>query len=270
MRHLRLVLLAAGAVSCAGCFNMTTILKVDGTGSGTITHSMLLTTQAVNQLKQLSALGGGRGSTFDPLSEAQARTMASVLGEGVTFVSSSPITTPLGQGRESVYAFTDVNKLKVSTQPPAPAGVSIQAGGINTEGETVTFSLTREANGNAVLHINVPEPGFLDNLGSGGTATGGPGASQMAMIKSLLAGAHVLLAVEPGGTLVRSSSPYVDGSRVTLLEVDLDQMLKDDTLIPRIQGAKTQDEMKAIIKEAPGLKINFDREITIEFATSAR
>lgn len=264
MRHLRFALLVAGAVSCAGCFNMTTILKVDSTGSGTITHSMLLTTQALAQLKQLSAFGGGRGSTFDPLSEAQARTMASVLGEGVTFVSSTPITTPLGQGRKSVYAFTDVNRLKVSTQPPAPAGVNIQANGISTEGETVTFSLTRAANGNAVLHINVPEPNFLDNLGSGSGA--GPGASQMAMIKSLLAGAHVLLGVEPTGTLVRSSSPYVDGPRVTLLEVDLDQMLKDQTLMPRLQAAKTEDEMKAIIKEAPGLKINFDREITVEFA----
>jgi hypothetical protein len=88
----------------------------------------------------------------------------------------------------------------------------------------------------------------------------------MAMIKSLLAGAHVLLGVEPMGTLVRSSSPYVDGSRVTLLEVDLDQMLKDDTLIPRVQAAKTPDEMKSIIKATPGLKINFDREITVEFA----
>jgi hypothetical protein len=264
MRHIRLALLVTGALSCAGCFNMTTILKVGGNGSGTITHTMLLTTQAVAQLRQLSALGGGRGSTFDPLSEAQARAMTSVLGEGVTFVSSAPLTTPLGQGRESIYAFTDINRLKVSTQPPAPAGVNIQANGMSTEGETVTFSLTREANGNAVLHINVPEPNFLDDLRSGNGA--GPGASQMAMIKSLLAGAHVLLGVEPMGTLVRSSSPYVEGSRVTLLEVDLDQMLKDDTLTSRLQGAKTQDEMKAIIKGTPGLKINFDRQITVEFA----
>ena len=264
MRHLRLALLATGAISCTGCFNMTTILKVDNNGSGTIAHTMLLTTQAVAQLKQLSALGGGRGSTFDPLSEAQARAMTSVLGEGVTFVSSTPITTPLGQGRESVYAFTDINRLKVSTQPPAPAGVNIQANGMSSDGETVTFSLSHQANGNAVLHINVPEPNFLDNLGSGGGTS--PGASQMAMIKSLLAGAHVLLGVEPMGTLVRSSSPYVDGPRVTLLEVDLDQMLKDDTLPTRLQGAKTQDEMKAIIKGTAGLKINFDREITVEFA----
>jgi len=265
MRHLHVALLVTGAISCAGCFDMTTVLKVDGAGSGTITHRMLLTTQAINQLRQLSALGGGRGSTFDPLSEAQARTMASVIGEGVTLVSSTPVTMPTGQGRESVYAFTDINKLKVSTQPPAPEGVKVQASGLSTDGETVTFSLTREANGNALLHINVPEPTWLDSLGPKPGGPAAPPPSQLAMIKSLLAGAHVLLAVEPAGALIRSSSPYVDGSRVTLLEVDLDQMLKDDTLLARLQAATTQDERKAIIKDATGLKINFDREITMEF-----
>jgi hypothetical protein len=75
----------------------------------------------------------------------------------------------------------------------------------------------------------------------------------------------VLLSVEPAGTVVRSSSPYVEGPRVTLLEVDLDEVLKDETLLPRLQAATTPDEAKAVIKGATGLKINLDRTITIEF-----
>ena len=52
---------------------------------------------------------------------------------------------------------------------------------------------------------------------------------------------------------------------MTLLEVDLDEILKDETLIPRLQAAKTQDEAKDIVKKAAGLKINLDRDITVEF-----
>jgi hypothetical protein len=81
----------------------------------------------------------------------------------------------------------------------------------------------------------------------------------------MLAGARMLLVAEPNSTVARTSSPYVDGRRVTLLEVDLDEVLKDDTLLPRLQAAKTQDEAKAIVKAAQGLKINLDRDITIEF-----
>jgi hypothetical protein len=58
--------------------------------------------------------------------------------------------------------------------------------------------------------------------------------------------------------------PFIP-SRVTLLEVDLDEVLKDDALIARLQAAKTQDEAKAAVRAAAGVKINLDREITVEF-----
>jgi len=262
MRFVRLTSLLLGTIASAGCFQMTTVLKVNADGRGTIEHRMLLTTQALAQLRQFAAFGGGQ--SFDPLSEKQARDMASVIGPGVTFVSSTPISTAAGQGRESIYAFDDVNQLKVSTQPPPPGGVTVKTPGLSTQGETVTFSLTHETNGNAVLHINVPEPNWFDALGSG------KASNQMSTIKAMLAGAHILLAVEPEGAVARTSSPYADGQRVTLLEVDLDQVLKDETLLARLQAATTPEELKAIVKDAAGLKINFDREITIEFTPGAK
>ena len=114
-----------------------------------------------------------------------------------------------------------------------------------------------------MLHIHVPEPNFLDALGTPAAA------SQIGTVKTMLAGAKVLLTAEPAGALVKTSSPFVENGRVTLLEVDLDEVLKDETLLPRLQAAKTQDEAKAIVQGAKGLKINLDRDITIEF-TPAR
>jgi hypothetical protein len=257
MRALRIVCLVAGAAWSGACFQMTTALKVNADGSGTIEHRMLYTTAGLEKLRQLASLGGGRGT--DPLSEQQAREMTASIGPGVTYVTSEPITSPLGTGRVTTYAFTDVSKLQISTQPAAPGGMTIRSQGFSTEPEKITFSLTRDPGGNAVLQINVPEPNFVDALGS-------PNATaQIGMIKSALAGARVLLMVEPAGTVVRSSSPYIEGARVTLLEFDLDQVLKDETLLPRLQQAATEEEAKAIIKGAAGLKINLDRAITIEF-----
>ena len=257
MPALRTVVVLAAALASSACFQMTTVLKVNADGSGTIDHRMLYSTAALAQLRQFAALGG-RGQ-IDPLSEQQARDMAATIGPGVSYVTSTPLNTPAGQGRESTYAFTDLTQLRISTQPAAPGGISIKTSGFSTQAETVTFSLTREPGANPVLHIHVPEPNFLDALAT-------PAAQgQIAMIKTALAGARVLLVAEPAGTLVKTSSPYVDGPRVTLLEVDLDEILKDDTLLPRLQAAKTNDEAKAILQSATGLKINLDRDITIEF-----
>jgi hypothetical protein len=259
MRWLRLAVAVLAASSSAACFQMTTVLKINADGTGTIDHRMVYSTQALAQLRQFAAFGGGRGASLDPISEDQFRNMAASIGPGVTYVSSTAVTSPTGQGRDAIYAFTDVTALRISTQPAAPGGVSLSAGGLSTTSESITFSLTHEASGNAVLHIHVPEPNFLDALGS-------PAAqNQIAMIKNMLAGARVLLMAEPAGTLVKTSSPFVEGGRVTLLDVDLDEVLKDETLLPRLQAAKTQEEAKAIVQNATGLKINLDRDITIEF-----
>src|SRR2546428_2926743 len=73
------------------------------------------------------------------------------------------------------------------------------------------------------------------------------------------------------GSIVRASTPYVDGQRVTLLEVDLDQLLKDpDALLARVQAAKTPDQIKAALKDVPGLKMALEREITIAFTPTAK
>ena len=259
MRSLRLALIVAGALVSGACFQMTTVLKVSGDGSGTIDHRMIYSTQALAQLRQFAAFGRGRGAALDPLSEDQFRSMAASMGPGVTYVKSDPISTPTGQGRDATFSFTDVSHLQISTQPAAPGGVAISAGGLSTTSEAITFSMTHDTAGTSVLHIHVPEPNFLDALGSPAAA------NQIGTVKTMLAGAHVLLIAEPAGTLVRTSSPFVSGGRVTLLEVDLDEVLKDETLLPRLQAAKTQDEAKAIVQSATGLKINLDRDITIEF-----
>lgn len=259
MVRMRLVLLLSTAVVCGGCFHMTTVLKANADGTGTIEHTMVFTTQALNQLRQMAMFRGGASPTVDPISEQQAREMASVIGEGVTYVSSKPITTPIGQGREATYAFTDINKLAISMQPAMPSGMAVRTPALGPDGEAVTFSLTRDGGASAMLHIHVPQPNWLSTIGSA-NANG-----QLMLIKTLLTGARIHLAVEPTGALVATTSPYVEGRRVTLLELDLDEMLKDDTLVPRLTAAKTQEEIAAIAKSTPGLKINLDREITVEF-----
>src|SRR5439155_19043709 len=129
--------------------------------------------------------------------------------------------------------FTDVRTLRISTQPATPAGLSIKTPGFSTQPsatESITFTMTREPDANAILHIHVPEPNYLDFFGSP------QAAGQIGMIKTMLAGARVLLAAEPAGTLVRTSSPFAEDQRVTLLDIDLDTVLADETLLPMAQA----------------------------------
>jgi len=262
-RQCRIFALLLLSIACSACFESTTVLRVNGDGSGTLEQRTIVKKAALAQLRSFSALGGGRAK-LDPLSEDQARALAASLGEGVTLASTERISTDEGEGRVSTYAFPDVTKLHVSEQPPTPGGVSVKTNGLSTDVPDITLGLTHEPDGDAVLHVLVPPPAiFAGPDGSGGI---NPAViAQLQALKGLLAGARLMLAAEPQGRLVKTSSPYVDGARVTLLEIDLDKLLADEAFLTRLQAAKTADEVRAVVRDAPGLKINLDPDITVQF-----
>ena len=264
-RHdiLAAALLFCGVVS-GGCFQSTTVLVVKGDGSGTIEQRTIVLTAALAQMRQLAAMSGRSAATIDPLSEDQARALAASLGQGVSLVSTKTIKTAEGEGRESTYAFTDVSQLRVSEQPPAPPDIAARSPALSPDAPKVSFSLAHPGNGNAVLHINVPVPSlFASPDGTGGINP--TVVDQLQALKVVLAGAHLVLAAEPAGAIVATNSAWHEGPRVTLLEIDLDTLLADPAFVARVRSAKTADEVKAVLKDAPGLKVTLEPDIAIEF-----
>jgi len=267
-RAVPVALVAVAAAICSGCFQLSTVMMLKADGSGTIQQRMLFTQAALEQLRGFAALGGGKSQGFDPMSEQQARDEAKSLGAGVTYVSSTPVKNAVGEGRDIIYAFTDVNQLSLAQQPPTPGGLSIHSDA-TPAGPQVTFKLTKLANGDALLTIAMPRPQLPGAGGSpGGSSPTGMGQvppEQLEMFKQMFGGARVFIGVEPVGTLVKTSSPFVTGNRVTLMDVDLDQLLTNDAALGKLQASKNESDVKSALAGLPGIKVNVDPEITIEF-----
>ncbi len=262
MRKLLGFIMIVLTIPLAACFESTTVIHVKADGSGTIDQRTLLTEAAVDQLRTFAILGGGNPDAVDPTSEANARAMAEAIGTGVSYVSSMPIDSGKAHGRQTTYAFNDITQLRISEQPNLPGTLKLPAA---AGGDTapISFALNRTATGNVVVRIVVPRPMIFPTGPNGEPQP--PTADQITMVKQLLAGAKLSVAMEPDGRLVQTSSPYVEGNRVTLIDVDIDQAAADPDLVKKLQGAKTQDEMKSAINSIPGLRITLDPEITIEF-----
>jgi hypothetical protein len=257
------VLIALLAIPLAGCFQSTTIIHVKTDGSGTIEQRTLLTETAMDQLRTLSILGGGNPDAADPTTEAQARTLATAIGTGVTYVSSTPLKLEKSAGRETLYAFTDITQLRVSEQPNLPGGVKLPAS-VGGDTAPISFALDKKPGGNVVLRIIVPRPAIFPTGPNGEPQP--PSLDQITLVKQLLAGARLTVAMEPEGRLVQTSSPFVDGNRVTLIDLDIDRAAADPDLAKKLQTGTTQPEIKAALNSIPGLKITLDPEITIEFS----
>ena len=85
------------------------------------------------------------------------------------------------------------------------------------------------------------------------------------MMKKLFDGLKVAIDVDVLGTIVKTNSPYVQGSNVTLLEMDFSQLLANDQLLAQIGEPGSIEEAKQMLKNVKGFKVNLDREVTIEF-----
>lgn len=270
MRTIRLLAVAAATIATCGCFQSTAVIKVNADGSGTVEQRTIMTAAALAQFRQLAgAFGGADGKLIDPFSEDDARRAAEQLGEGVTFVSSTPITVPEGEGRSTLYAFRDITKVRVNdaARTPASGGIATpDAFGASGGRMDFVFDLRRTEGGNALLTLRAPFQGIGKLLNAQSADTGrSRQASELVMMRQMLAGLRMAVHIEPSGPIVRTTSPYVEGQSVTLFDLDLDELLKDEAVLTELQRATTTEELSAALKTTRGLKLNLEPEIIIEF-----
>lgn len=258
------------SVALAGCFQSSTLVKLNPDGSGTIEQTMTMNAQTLAQLSAFSSMAEANkdknakseGTDLkDPFSEADAKAEAAKMGEGVTFVSSQKIQNGQYSGRKAVYAFKDIRKLALNEVNAPDTGSS----GMSTKSDDkpMTFTFKQLPNGDGLLTIDNASAKNGSGLPGAGSDASNPQA--MAMMKSFLQGMKIDIAVQVG-RVVKTNIPYVQGGTVTLLNMDFDKLLADPTAFDRIQKAKTPEETRAAMKNVQGLQVNLDPQLTLEFS----
>jgi hypothetical protein len=261
MRFLRMSLIGALALVLTGCLNSTTLVRLKPDGSGTIEQTMLVNMAAA---KGLMAMGGGgqvkqSGPVFgeEEFKQAAARM-------GARPVSLTPVKEGNFEGSKAVFAFDDINKLRLDQDP------QVSGGGTGALKNPIRFGLTRQG-GSSVLTINVDE-NVTASAGSrvqeSAPAIEQLDPSMMQMIKTMFDGLRVSIDVEVDGKIVKTNADYVSGSRVTLLEVDAAGVFADEarlkSLPSKIRPGITLSELRPHLKEIKGVKINH-ASISIEY-----
>jgi hypothetical protein len=208
----------------------------------------------------------------DLFKEEELRKAADNMGQGVRFVSSKPVKADGREGVTAIYAFDDVTKLSVTQGMKAPGGGSSSAKVSNES--PIMFAMTPGTGGSKVLSITMPEGRKdADKTAKPKKPEGTPDMKDMppeamAMVKTMFAGAKLGIDVEVAGKLIKSNSPHVNGSRVTLMEVDLGALMEDPTKLQQMQdlgsGASFEDARK-VLGDVKGVKLPASRVTTIEF-----
>ncbi len=85
------------------------------------------------------------------------------------------------------------------------------------------------------------------------------------MMKKMLDGLRIEIALEVAGAIVKTNSPYVQGSKVTLLEMDFAELMTNDAVLGKLANPESIEDAKQMLKGVKGVKVNLDREVMVEF-----
>ena len=260
MSVFRLAGVVALAVGLSGCINSAALVTVKPDGSGTIEQTILVNLAAVKGLMA----GMGAGQTKEPggvLSEEGFKRAAERMG--VRPVSLTPMKQGGFEGAKAVFAFDDISKVRVDQGPQiGPAAAS-------SADSPIRFGLKRQG-GSSILTINVDEKAAASATEKVQEApsldTVDP--QMMQMIKTMFEGLRIAIDLQVEGKIIKTNADYVNGSRITLLELDAAGIFQDEAklkgLQSKIRPGASLSELRPFLKEIKGVKVNHP-SLTIEY-----
>ena len=266
----RVAAIALTTVLCTGCLRSATVIKVKADGSGTVEQTMLVNLAFMKGM--FNGLGGGGQATQTPgaINEAELKKTAERMGEGVTFVSATPVKADDGfEGSTAIFAFKDITKIRVDQDPNLSGSAT---GGLSTPPKTsnpVTFAFAKGSDGSSTLTVTLNDKPKV--AGTTAKPQGGPdmdNPQMLEMMRTMFKGFRVGIDIEVAGKILKTNADHVAGSRVTLLEMDMEKLLQDEAKLKQVQSMLGPDasvsELKPYLKDVKGLKVN-DPVVTIAF-----
>ena len=271
MQLIRVLGLLLATTTLTACLNSTTLVKLKPDGSGTVEQLTLVNTAALKGM-----MPGGAKQTEGPvINREDLERTAERMGKGVRLVSAEKATGENGfEGTKAIFAFDDINEIQISQDPNMSGGSSGRLSTAPTSDDPVKFKLTRGA-GTSTLTINyIDKPSEAQTASrtapspAGGDMPDLTNPMIMNMLKTMFQGFKINIALEVVGSIVKTNAEYVSGPRITLLEMDVMQLLSDEAKLKELQGKLGPDaslsQVKPYLKDMKGIKID-GPSISVEF-----
>lgn len=259
MRSSRVLIAIAAAVALTGCINSTTLIKVNSDGSGTVEQTTLMNMAAIKGMVP----GAEKQMGGAVVNRADLERTAARMGKGVRLVTADPAKGANGwEGSKAIFAFDDINQVQVNTGPSMSGGTGDRTGSEPTSQDPVRFTLTRTG-GTSTLTIAFIDKPAGDKPDSSANPMGDMDLTNpmmMGMLKSMFGGFKLNIDLEVAGAIVKTNAEYVTGSRLTLLQMDMDSLLADEAKLKALQGQIGSEPsltaIKPFLKDIKGIKID--------------
>ncbi len=254
----------------AGCLKVNTLVTVNDDGSGTVEETVFMSKTIIELLSQFTTAFAEDTVSPEPFSLFNEKDMiknASIMGEGVKYVSGEILATDTQEGYKAIYSFTDINKLRINNNPASDISLGDEDPAAKGEDQFLTFTFKKGKP--AVLTVVVPPPTEAEEESDEADDSDSEQEDMMnnPFIADMMKEMSVSISVKVNGSIVETDAAYVDNNIVTFLDLHFSELFKDQEKLNSLQKVKpgNLDEVRDILKDIPGIKIEMNPVTTIKF-----
>jgi hypothetical protein len=275
------ILILAGLT---GCLDSATVITVKKDGSGTIVETMYMGKAMQDMMAQMMGAMGGTNQSANPNMMLQSvekyKAKTASMGQGVTFVSAKEAKKADGSlGAEVTYAFTDISKVRMNSDPDMPAGDGPGAAGTNPDQNKkspISFQFAKGAAPKLTI-LMPPQDKSTPTEKTPATTTPvkQPSPEEMAEMKKMFDGFRMRLTVKVDGEITKSNAAYVEADSttgkkqvVTLFDMDIGRLIQDEATFKKLAAMdqiKDRATARAKLANIAGLKFETADKVEIEF-----
>jgi hypothetical protein len=110
----------------AGCFQVSTVDRVNPDGRCTVVETMLLSKKMIARMNEMmqgfAGESGAKPEPVDLFDSAKLKSQAAGMGEGISYLSGEKTESAEYSGYTATYAFKDINTLRLNQQGGESAG----------------------------------------------------------------------------------------------------------------------------------------------------
>lgn len=248
----------------SGCFSVSTTINLKKNGSGTIEEKILV--------KPMDMFGQRQQEPENIYDEAELRSEAAGYGEGVKFLRGEELSENGMNGYLAVYEFEDINKLQLNRNFAGKAvDLNSFPGAQENINEYITFDF--KSGSTSTLNIIYPEEKEMEEYDEDDMEweeepeMTEEDEEMIEMMKELYDGMKFSMKINFEGKIKKTNAAYQEGNSVILMDVDFGKLTEDTGFLKKMSqaGNMTQEEMQAMMEKAEGMKVETQRELTVDF-----
>jgi hypothetical protein len=286
------------AVFLSGCIQDSIVIHVKPDGSGTIEETSLLSNSVLDIMESLGSTAGsekqkdGQNNKNAAKGDSQkkekktrddiiakmvkdAEKRAAQFGATVKFISAKPVKTDTGSGYSAVYAFQDINRVRVNQNLSNKMDEQkTEKDNSPSKEEFLTFTFVKGSPSKLTIMLpaqknaadgksNVPDSSkAVEDKPSNRS-----GAQSSETMKNLFQDMKLKIALQFEGAIVNTNATFKDGSTVTLIDLDFGKIINNAILFKQLSAANPQSigEMNALFKSIEGMKFETNNPVIVEF-----